>query len=282
MTRRINIATHAGFCTGVSQAYKKVIEVAQTGGRVYILGLLVHNAEVIEKIKQLGAKTISSISEIDSPDGAILIISAHGIGPAIYDEAKKIGLKIVDTTCPWVFSAQKKAFALAEEGFQVIIVGDKDHTEVKGIKAWAGENSLIVENAQGLTELPISKKIGIIAQTTQTLDNLMSVSDKISKIDPGCEVRIQNTICDATSKRQGAALDLVATSDVMLVIGDSRSANTKRLTELCLRSGVETHQIQNSSELEQSWLTGKKNIGVTAGASTPDWVISEVVAKIPE
>ena len=282
MTRRINIATHAGFCTGVSQAHKKVIEVAQTGGRVYILGLLVHNAEVIEKIKQLGAKTISSISEIDSPDGAILIISAHGIGPAIYDEAKKIGLKIVDTTCPWVFSAQKKAFALAEEGFQVIIVGDKDHTEVKGIKAWAGENSLIVENAQGLTELPISKKIGIIAQTTQTLDNLMSVSDKISKIDPGCEVRIQNTICDATSKRQGAALDLVATSDVMLVIGDSRSANTKRLTELCLRSGVETHQIQNSSELEQSWLTGKKNIGVTAGASTPDWVISEVVAKIPE
>lgn len=196
------------------------------------------------------------------------------------EEAKKTGLKIIDTTCPWVRKAQDTAHKLAQEGYQVIIVGDKNHTEIKGIAEWAGKGSIVIENEGNIVGSVLSNKVGIVAQTTQSFDNFNAVAEALRKKIK--DLKVLNTICDATKKMQSDAVELAKKSDIMLVIGDKKSANTKRLKELCEETGTPTHQIQDSKELDMEWLKGKIAVGVTAGASTPDWVINEVVASLNE
>ncbi len=274
------IAEHAGFCEGVERAYQIALDKTGASRPVFMLGNLVHNTQVIEKFKNLGVKTVKSLSEIPRNTKGVLLISAHGVSPEIYQESKKLGLEIVDTTCSWVKKAQKIAKELSDNGSFVIIVGDRGHPEVKGLLGWSGGRAEIVENPEEVDklELPKDMAVGVLAQTTQAEENFDRIVSKLkSKVK---DLKEFDTICGATSKRQNAAVSLAKKVDLMLVIGDKMSANTKRLTELCSKTGTETHQIQTAEELNFKWLHKKPRIGVTAGASTPDWVINEVIEKL--
>lgn len=276
----VKIAQYSGFCEGVERAYRIALDTIKSGDQVYMLGNLVHNTQVVEKFKSLGVKTIKALSEVKAGSKGLLLISAHGVSPSVYDEANKLGLEIVDTTCPWVKKAQKVAKQLSDEGRLVIIIGDKGHPEVTGLTGWAGGRTLVFgkpEEIQGFS-CPEKEKIGVLAQTTKSLENFNRMVEIIKQ---KCrKVEICNTICGATAKRQKAAVEVAKQVDLMLVIGDQMSANTKRLTELCAEAGTETHQIQTKEELNEDWLKGKKVVGVTAGASTPHWVVEEVIALL--
>lgn len=248
-----------------------------------MLGNLVHNTQVVQKFKDLGAITVKDLSDIPKHAKGILIISAHGVGPEVYDQAKTLDLKIVDTTCPWVKKAQRIAKQFSDEGRMVVIVGDKGHKEVVGLVGWSGGSAMVIEGIEDIKALGDIKgirdiKVGILAQTTQAEENFKQIVAGIKKIAK--DVKAENTICGATSKRQDAAKDLAKKVDLMLVIGDKMSANTKRLTELCSQAGTQTHQIETVKDLNPSWLKGKEKIGVTAGASTPEWVVDEITALL--
>ncbi|MFH1825904.1 MAG: 4-hydroxy-3-methylbut-2-enyl diphosphate reductase [bacterium] len=268
-------AQHSGFCEGVERAYRVALEQTQAGQKVFMLGKLVHNTQVVEKFEKAGVKTVSSLSEI--PEQATVIFSAHGVPPQVYEEAKSRKMKVIDTSCGWVKKAQKIAKQFADEDRQVVIVGDKGHTEVKGLVGWAGGGAKVIEGIEDIKGIE-GKKIGILAQTTQSEERFMSIVASLRERFQ--DVKAHNTICDATAKRQNAAVELAQKVDLMLVIGDKMSANTKRLTELCAQTGTETHQIQTSKELNSLWLKGKSEVGLTAGASTPDWVVQEVVNRL--
>ncbi len=273
----ILIAKHAGFCEGVERAHQIALEQTKAGQPVFMLGNLVHNTQVIDQFKNLGVKTVKSISEIPSNSDGTLLISAHGVPPQVYEEAKSKNLEIVDTTCAWVKKAQKIAKQFAEEGRQVIIVGDKGHVEVKGLIGWSGGGAKVIEGIKDIEGIK-GEKIGVLAQTTQSEEHFKQVVAELKKKMK--DVKAFDTICGATAKRQGAAVELANKVDLVLVIGDKMSANTKRLTELCSKTGTETHQIQTIEELDRQWLKDKQKVGITAGASTPDWVIKEVVDKL--
>ncbi|PIS31725.1 4-hydroxy-3-methylbut-2-enyl diphosphate reductase [Candidatus Saganbacteria bacterium CG08_land_8_20_14_0_20_45_16] len=271
------LAKQAGFCEGVERAYRIALEQTRSGQQVFMLGNLVHNRQVIEKFKNADVITVKSVSEIPQATKGILLISAHGVPPEIYQEAKAKGLGVVDTTCPWVKKAQKIAQEFAKEGRTVVIVGDQGHTEVKGLLGWSNGKGKVIENAEDIKNIT-GNKIGVLAQTTQSKAHFQQI---VSALKQKFEnVKAQDTICSATSKRQEAAVDLARQVNLMLVIGDTMSANTKRLTELCSQTGTETHQIQTVSELEKSWLAGKAKVGLTSGASTPNWVIQKVINSL--
>jgi len=276
----ILIAKHSGFCEGVERAYGIALVQTKAGKPVFMLGNLVHNTQVIEKFKALGVKTVKSVSEIPADKKGILLISAHGVAPNIYKEAKKKDLEIIDTTCPWVKKAQRIAKELAEAHKKVIIIGDKGHAEVRGLLGWSGNAAVVIEDENDLKKLDLSPqdKIGVLAQTTQSKEHFNNIVSALK--NKVADLEEFDTICGATSKRQNAAVELARKVNLVLVIGDKMSANTKRLTELCTKTKTETHQIQTASELKKDWLKGKDKIGITAGASTPDWVIAEVIAAL--
>ncbi len=277
---RISISEHAGFCEGVERAYRIALEQTKAGRPIFMLGNLVHNRQVVDNFKQLGVRTVKELGEIPAGSNGVLLISAHGVIPTIYKKAEEMGLGIVDTTCPWVKKAQKIAKDFADQGRFVIIVGDKGHPEVKGLVGWSGGRTAVIEEPKELDSLSLEAgtKVGLLAQTTQTEENFNLVSTALKNRVK--DVVIYNTICGATSKRQNAALKLARSVDLMLVIGDNLSANTKRLTEICQSTGTGTRQIQTADELDPAWFSGKEKIGITAGASTPEWIIKEVVEKI--
>ncbi|OGC22799.1 4-hydroxy-3-methylbut-2-enyl diphosphate reductase [candidate division WOR-1 bacterium RIFOXYB2_FULL_42_35] len=273
-------AKHAGFCEGVERAYRIALKEIEADKNVFMLGNLVHNTQVVDKFKKLGIKNIKDLSEISPGTTGTLILSAHGVPPEVYEQAKVLGLKIVDTTCPWVKKPQRIAQQLAQEGWQVIIVGDKGHPEVKGLVGWSGGTAIVVQSVDELKQVRLDqeKPLGVLAQTTQSEESFSSIIAYLKQNFKN--VKEQNTICGATEKRQSSAIDLAKRVDLILIVGDKMSANTKRLTELCSKTGTETHQIQTAEELNLAWLKGKEKVGITAGASTPDWVIWEVEQKL--
>jgi 4-hydroxy-3-methylbut-2-enyl diphosphate reductase len=277
---QISIAEHAGFCEGVERAYQIALEQVKLGKPVFMLGNLVHNTQVVEKFKNLGIKAVKDIAEIPENASGVLLISAHGVAPQVYEEAKGKRLEVVDTTCAWVKKAQRIAHDFANEGRLVIIVGDKGHPEVKGLVGWSYGKAKVLENLEDMKSIPLSpdSKVGVLAQTTQSEEHFYKIVKTLKK--RANNVKEANTICGATSKRQNAAVDLAKKVNLVLVIGDKMSANTKRLTELCNNTGTETHQIQTVKEIDPAWLKGKEKIGITAGASTPDWVIKEVIEQL--
>jgi len=274
------VAEHAGFCEGVERAFRIALDTAQAGKPVYMLGNLVHNKQVVERLKNFGVGRVTSLSEIPKGSRGTLLISAHGVPPEVYAEAKKLHLEVIDTTCPWVKKAQRIAKELADEERLVIIVGDKGHPEVKGLVGWSHDQALVIGNEAELNKIsiPPEAKVGILAQTTQATERFDQIVAGIKKMVK--EVKEYDTICDATSKRQSAAVKIARQVELMLVVGDKMSANTRRLTELCTKTGTETHQLETARELDFAWLKNKQRVGITAGASTPEWVIREVVEKI--
>lgn len=270
-------AKNAGFCFGVKRAIKLAFEAAGSSEKhIYSLGPLIHNPQQVELLAQKGVHVIQDLKSLHPGD--TIIIRSHGTTPQTLEEAKAKGLRIVDATCPFVVKAQKFAQQLSEEGYQVVVVGEGNHPEVMGLKGFAGNEAWVIETVNDIQKVPKKPRLGVIAQTTQSLDNFRAIVSAL--LEKGDELKVFNTICHATSLRQESALNIARGVDLMIVIGGRNSANTSRLASLCANSGVPTRHIETANELEASCLEGVKAIGITAGASTPDWIIEEVVDKL--
>lgn len=276
---QIEKAAEIGFCTGVRRAINMIERATKELGPLQTLGPIVHNQQVVDRLAEHGVTVAESLDQLKRD---ILCISSHGVGPQIIEEAEARGIKIIDTTCPFVRRSQVAAKRLANSGFSVIVFGDENHREVQGVLGYAGDKGLATIKVPSFKNL--SPRVGILSQTTQSFAAFHSfVSSFVqTHLESIAELRVVNTICDATRKHQEAALALARRSDLMLVVGSRGSANTKRLAELC-SALVETHHIETAQEIDPKWLSGKvKRIGITAGASTPDEVIDEVVSRLRE
>jgi len=274
---KIEKAADMGFCFGVRRAIDLVEKAAQERGPLQTLGPLVHNRQVVDKLAECGVSIAESLDEIQ---GDIVAIASHGAGPEVMKSVKARGLEVIDATCPFVRKAQVVAQRMGKEGFRVLVFGDASHPEVQAVLGWAGKNaSASLEIPQFISR---PKRLGILCQTTQNKERFANFVARIITSDTAkfSELRIFNTICDATRKHQEAALELAKRADLMIVIGGKDSANTKRLAEICADTGVATHHIETVTELDLSWLRGRHHIGVTAGASTPDEAINKVVLKL--
>ena len=267
------LAEYLGFCYGVKRAIRLARDSAESGN-ASTLGPIIHNPQMVAQLEEEGVGSVDSVDEV--PDGGTIIIRSHGVGPAVYETAEKRPIRLVDATCPHVKKAQKAAYRLAQDGYNVVIVGEKQHPEVKSILEWAGGHAVVVETEEEAEALAPFGKLGIVAQTTCSGAKFQSIAARL--IAKSNDVRILRTICTATDQRQSAALALAAEVDMMLVIGGKNSANTTRLAQLCAEKTV-VHHIETASELEDEWFHDIKKIGITAGASTPDWIIREVYQK---
>ena len=276
---KIVIAEHSGFCFGVKRAITTSSELAEAKGQVYSLGPLIHNAREIARFGD-SIKVANSLDEIDKGFSDSVIIRTHGVGPKVFEMAEAKGLEVFDLTCPFVKKAQKAAAEMKAEGLQVVIVGDKNHPEVEGIKAWTDDTAIVVSDAVDTEQIPQDKKIGVLAQTTQQKRVFDSVVEALEKRFE--DVVVKNTICDATTKRQNAAAALAAEVDTMVIVGGKNSANTKKLQQICQSQGVSTQLVEGAADLDMALFGGVNTAGVCAGASTPEWIIEEVVNNMVE
>ncbi len=270
---KIIIANRAGFCFGVKRAIKTTYDaIDKVSGEVATLGPLIHNPQVVSQLEKMGVRPIENIRDFQ---GEAVIIRSHGVPNTIVKTAEAAGIRVVDATCPFVKKAQEYAHLLDEEGYRVVIVGDKDHPEVQGILAYAGESALAAADEEDLSQLQRVRKVGIVAQTTTSSEKFKRVVNRC--LDIAGEVKIFNTICDATHIRQKEAQKISRAVDVMLVVGGKNSGNTTRLAELCRQTGTRTFHVETHNEIDAAWFQDVHKVGITAGASTPDWIISGIV-----
>lgn len=272
---RVIVAEHAGFCFGVRRAIELVTRAVESDGPLSTLGPLIHNPQEVERLQAAGVKVTRDVA---GAAGGRIVMPSHGVAQDVLDQATKLCSEIIDATCPYVAKVHRTVRELAKAGFKVVVVGDPAHSEVKGILSAAGPGAIAVTSADEAASKPWIGKIGVVAQTTQTEDRFQEIVGIIRRT--AGDVRAVNTICVATRQRQEAAHDVAPNVDVMFVIGGRNSANTNRLTELCEAAGVPTYHIETAAEIEDSWLAGKSKAGITAGASTPDWLIEEVKVRL--
>jgi len=276
---KIEKAEKLGLCFGVKRAIKLLKEAANKYGEIETLGPLAHNRLLVETLANLGIKPIN---HLDQAQGKILAITTHGTSPEILSEIKAHHIHIIDTTCPIVRKAQNTAKELGESGFDVIIFGEAEHSEVKGLLGWTGDKGIAALNVKQITMSGKSpSRLGIISQTTQTRSAFVEFARRlIDMFEPKIEeMRLVNTLCKVTQGQQEAALRLARRSQLMIVIGGTNSANARHLVEICSPL-VETHLVETTDDVDNSWLVGKHHIGITAGASTPDEVVEELIAKL--
>jgi len=276
---RIEKADRTGFCFGVKRALGKLEKIASERGGIETLGAVVHNRRVLERLAGIGVRTVSSVEAIT---GDTVVTSSHGVSPDVEEGIRARHIEVVSTTCPFVRRAQMAARRLAEAGFFVIVFGDAGHPEVRGILGWAkGQGLATVEPAAVAALKPLPRRLGLLAQTTQVPADFATFAKKIIDLALArdAEIRIIDTICHDIRERQAAALELARRADLMLVVGGRSSANTNRLAELC-GAVTETHLIETAAEIEPGWLKGKELIGVTAGASTDECDVDEVIARL--
>ncbi len=277
---KITVAKSAGFCFGVRRAIDMALDTtAKSSDRpVQMLGDIVHNEHVVEQINRAGVSVIDSIEDAD-PVG-VLLIRAHGTGPATYAGAARLGLEVVDATCPLVKDIHRKAAQLHEQGYPVLIIGDHGHDEVAGIAAQVPD-PLIISTPDEVSQLGRKfRRLGVVVQSTQNVENVKAV---IGELIPLCiEIRFVNTICYPTTKHQREIRTMPPNNDVMVIVGSFTSANTTRMKEISAQLNARSHQVTGPGDLKPEWFDGAETVGVHGGASTPDEVIDQVVAKISE
>lgn len=269
------LADKAGFCFGVQRAISTAFKAAGKGN-VYCLGPLIHNPQEVSRLRDAGIKTVEDFSGLQSGDS--LIIRSHGVPPAVLASAREKGLTIIDLTCPFVAKAQQHAQSLSREGYRVVVVGEKKHPEVQSILGYAGENSVVVERPEDIDQLDLQGRLGVVAQTTQSYGNFSEIVLRLLRLSN--ELKVFNTICSSTKERQDATRVLASRVDVMIVVGGRNSANTSRLVSLSRDAGKPTYHVEVVDEIRSEWMTGARTVGVTAGASTPGWVIDAVVERL--
>jgi (E)-4-hydroxy-3-methyl-but-2-enyl pyrophosphate reductase len=270
----IIIAEHAGFCFGVRSAILTAEEAARKEP-VFSLGPLIHNQQETARLEKLGIKEKNGLMK---EKGSVLI-RTHGVGPDVYTKLKKQGQKIIDTTCPHVRKAQMAAKEAQEQGYQVLILGDENHAEVQGILAWTEKKAVVIASLEELKKLELQDKVALLAQTTEKETRFNELVNYLETKD--IDLKILPTICSATRIRQAVAAKLAQEVDLMIVVGGQHSSNTKKLTEICQKY-VPTYQVEKAHDLQFCWFQNKLKVGVTAGASTPDWIIKEVVKQMEE
>lgn len=274
----IVLAKSAGFCFGVRRATQMAFEAAAEHENICSLGPVIHSPQVVKRLAEQGVTVVADVDDI--PPGSV-IVRSHGVTLEEMSSIQEKNLTIVDATCPFVKKAQEYAAGLSKEGYTVIIVGEMEHPEVQGIVSYSGKAVVhVVADAEQAVALPRMKKVGIVAQTTQLYENLKDVMDIC--LTKSQELRVFNTICDATSVRQNEAREIARSVDLMFVIGGHASANTSRLARICREIQPQTWHIETTEEIQPEWFDGVAKVGVTAGASTPRWLIDEVVTRIAE
>jgi (E)-4-hydroxy-3-methyl-but-2-enyl pyrophosphate reductase len=276
-------ARDMGFCYGVRRAVDMMESAAGERGEIATLGSIVHNPLVTERLAENGISIVSSLGEAA---GRTVAITAHGVGPDVVDAIELQGLDVIDTTCPIVTRAQQWARKLTDEGYAVIVFGDPNHKEVRGILSWARGKAIAVEAESGIDSLPedLPSRVAVLVQTTHTEAKFASFVRRLfeTRMDKISELRVVNTLCNATTGQQAAAEELAAEVDVMIVVGGRESANTRHLAEICSELGTPAYHIERPDEIEPQWLEGAARVGLTAGASTPDFSIDAVEQRLRE
>lgn len=272
---KVLVAETCGFCNGVKNAIRTAEKVLAEEKKVYSLGPIIHNRDVVERLAKAGLKTIDSVDEINS---GTVIIRSHGAAPEQIDELKKKGIKIVDATCVLVKRVQHIAQELAKDGYKVVVIGDANHPEVRAVVGCA-KDVVVIADESDLHKLPKNARLGIVCQTTQSPEYFGRMLGEIGR-GSFSEMKVINTLCQEAIKRQESAVQLCRQVDVMFVLGGLESANTRKLAELCKKVNKQTFHLQNWKELDKNILYGKNIAGVTAGASTPEWIIDEFVKNL--
>ena len=274
----IVLAKHQGFCGGVRRAVEmSEVTGTQTGGKAQTWGPLIHNPQVVSRLKEAG------VGVAEAPDdlgGDAFVVSAYGVEHAVLDAARAKGMRIVDATCPVVIRAHSLAFKLVEEGYHVIVVGDHGHPEMVTLKEALGERVTIVHTRDEARAVKLRGKIGIMSQTTQSMENFREIVGDLALRTK--ELKVVNTLCPAITVRQEEADRLVNEVDTLVVVGGHHSSNTIRLAEIGRSSNLPTHHIEVAAELDPALFDGVKRVGVMSGASTPEWIIAEVIRRLQE
>ena len=274
---KITIAKDAGYCFGVRDAVNLAYDAAEKHGEVYMLGDIVHNENVVNDLEKAGAKVVDNLEKI--PSDKPVLLRAHGTINKTWDEAKSKKLSIIDATCPLVHEIHREVKMLEQEGRKIVIIGDHGHDEVKAI-ADQVDNPTIISSKEEALNLKRTRKIGVVSQSTQMIENVQEIINTLmTRI---VDIRFINTICYPTKRNHEQIKDLAKTSDLMIIIGSFTSANSKRLTELAKQRNKNTFQVTCASDLKIEWFKNIKSVGISAGASTPDYLIKGVENRINE
>ena len=274
---KINLAKSAGFCFGVKNAIATALEAAKSKQSIFMLGDIVHNEDVVRQIQNAGIKKITRLT---NGKNKTLIIRAHGCSKKTLALAKRLGFSIIDATCPMVKEIHKIARKLEQDGYQIIIIGDKLHDEVKGIIGQLKSKAIVIDklNNTVLGKIKKIKKCGIIIQSTQNLDKVLPIIEILKKHIP--IVKFHNTICNPTKTKQSEIKIMPLKNDLMIIIGSKSSANTKRIFEISKSLNKNSYWINSQEQLRKNWFKNALNVGITAGASTPETTINKVIQKI--
>jgi 4-hydroxy-3-methylbut-2-enyl diphosphate reductase len=273
---KIIIAKKAGFCFGVKRAIDITFNIAkEQHSGIYTYGPLIHNPQVVKELEQKG---VHSCNDLYTSGIKTLIIRTHGVGPEIYAETSKMGYNVIDATCPFVKKAQNYAKKLRDEGYQVLIIGDRLHPEVQGLIGFSGKDVIVADNTEKIPNL--KKKVGIIVQTTQSFETFKEVV--FQALQSAREIKIYNTICDSTTQRVRETGKVAEKVDLMIIVGGKNSANTNQLVKLSKSVCAIVHHIETADEIKKEWFDNVGKVGITGGASTPQWIIDDVENKIRE
>ena len=278
----IVLAKSAGFCFGVKRAVEMVYKEAEkTGIPIYTFGPIIHNEEVVNDLEKKGVIVVNSLDELKQLPKGTVIIRSHGVEKRIYDEIRQAGFEIVDATCPFVLKIHRLVEQHSKDGEHIIIIGNESHPEVEGIKGWSvKENTTVIgseEEARNF-QLNSSKKVCIVSQTTFNYNKFQELVEIIK--EKGYDIIVLNTICNATEERQTEAAKIAGEVDAMIVIGGKTSSNTQKLFEICKKECENTYYIQTIKDLDLSCFKSVDNVGITAGASTPNNIIEEVQKNV--
>jgi 4-hydroxy-3-methylbut-2-enyl diphosphate reductase len=278
---RVLLANPRGFCAGVDRAIEIVeLALARYGPPVYVRHEIVHNRHVVEDLRRKGAIFVDDPSQV--PAGALLVFSAHGVAPAVRDAAQARGLRVIDATCPLVTKVHVEAARMAREGLHIVLVGHKGHVEVEGTMGHApGRMHLVqsVEDVQAL-EVPDPERLGCVTQTTLSVDDTHEILEALKQRFPAIRLPRKDDICYATQNRQNAVKELTRSAEVVIVVGAPESSNSNRLVELAAKRGARAHLVQSAADIDPAWIEDARCVGVTAGASAPELLVTEVVARL--
>lgn len=275
-------AREMGFCYGVRRAVDMMHAAADERGEIASLGSIVHNPLVIERLGERGVEVVGGLDAVGSRPVAI---TAHGVGPGVMEEIERRGIEAIDTTCPIVTRAQRWAQRLVEEGYAIVVFGDPEHKEVRGILGWARGKAIAIQDEAEIETLSgrlSSSRVGVLSQTTHTEARFAAFVRRLFERHMGriSELRVINTLCNATTGQQAAVEELAPRVDVMVVVGGRESANTRHLAEICRELGRPTYHIERAEELQSQWFADAASVGLTAGASTPDFSVDAVEQQI--
>ncbi len=281
LEQRVLLASPRGFCAGVDRAIEIVELALETyGPPVYVRHEIVHNRHVVERLRELGAIFTEDLNEV--PAGSLVIFSAHGISPAVREQARSRELRSIDATCPLVTKVHVEALRYARAGYRIVLVGHRGHVEVEGTLGHAPDRIYLVEtlhDAETL-ELPDTNKLALLTQTTLSIDDTRAIVEVLQRRFPKIHLPSKDDICYATQNRQNAVKTMAAQCELVLVVGAPTSSNSNRLVEVARAHGARAHLVEDAAAIEPAWLESTRSVGVTAGASTPEFLVEEVIRKL--